>query len=68
MNTNTLRELLLYRYRHALGLILLAVLTVGMLTLNITSLPPGLSANEETSAVASSQIVLDSNFLQSTPI
>lgn len=68
MNTNTLRELLLYRYRHALGLFLLATLTVGLLTLNITSLPPGLSTNEETSAVTSSQIVLDASFLQSTQI
>lgn len=65
MNTNTLRELLLFRYRYAFGYLLLIVITVGLLTLNITGLPPGLSRGEEASAVASNQIALDANFLQS---
>jgi 4-amino-4-deoxy-L-arabinose transferase-like glycosyltransferase len=65
MNTNTLRELLLYRYRYAAGYLLLVIVTIGLLTLKITNLPPGLSRGEEASAIASSQISLDTNFLQS---
>lgn len=68
MNRKTLSELLLYRYRYAIGYLLLFVLTVGLLTLNITTLPPGLSQVEEASAVASNQITLDSTFLQTAQV
>lgn len=64
MNKKTLGELLLYRYRYAIGYLLLVALTLGLLTLNITTLPPGLSKGEEASAVASNQIALDGTFLQ----
>lgn len=54
----------MYRFRYAIGYTVLAIIIVGLLGLNITTLPPGLSRGEESSAVTSSQITLDKNFLQ----
>ena len=59
-------ELTLYRYRHLIGYALLVLATVGLLLLFITKIPAGLSKGEEASALASSQIVFDKNFLDHT--
>lgn len=61
-----INELTLYRYRHLIGYALLVLTTVGLLLLFITKIPAGLSQNEEASALASSQIVFDKNFLDHT--
>lgn len=58
MNIRPVTELTLYRYRYAIGHSLLALLIVGLLTLNFQSLPAGLSTAEQSSALASSQISL----------
>lgn len=59
-------ELTLYRYRHLIGYTALVLATVGLLVLFITKIPAGLSAAEETSALASSSITFDQNFLDKT--
>lgn len=59
-------ELTLYRYRHLIGYTLLVLATVGLLLLFITKIPAGLSQGEEASALASSQIVFDKDFLDHT--
>jgi 4-amino-4-deoxy-L-arabinose transferase-like glycosyltransferase len=59
-------ELTLYRYRHLIGYTTLVLATIGLLILFITNIPDGLSAAEESSALASSQIVFDQNFLSHT--
>ncbi|MGD8373993.1 MAG: glycosyltransferase family 39 protein [Candidatus Woesebacteria bacterium] len=51
-----INELTLYRFRFVFAYILLAILTVGLLILNIQTTPAGLSAAEQASAVASSKI------------
>lgn len=56
MNIRPVTELTLYRYRYAIGHSLLAILIVGLLTLNFQSLPSGLSSAEQESALASSRI------------
>jgi 4-amino-4-deoxy-L-arabinose transferase-like glycosyltransferase len=61
-----LSELTLYRYRHLIGYALLVLATVGLLLLFINKIPAGLSQDEEASALASSQIVFDQNFLDTT--
>ena len=58
-----INELLLYRYRHLIGYSLLVLLSLGLLFLFITKIPAGLSASEEASALASSQITFDQHFL-----
>lgn len=59
-------ELTLYRYRHLIGYGMLVLATVGLLLLFINKIPAGLSQAEEASALASSQIVFDQNFLNNT--
>jgi 4-amino-4-deoxy-L-arabinose transferase-like glycosyltransferase len=59
-------DLTLYRYRHLIGYAMLVLATVGLLLLFITRIPNGLSTGEEASALASSQIVFDQNFLDNT--
>lgn len=59
-------ELSLYRYRYLIGYTTLVLMTVGLLLLFITKIPAGLSQAEEASALASSQIVFDQNFLENT--
>lgn len=59
-------ELTLYRYRHLIGYGFLVLLTIGLLLLFITKIPPGLSSAEEASALQSSQLVFDKEFLNHT--
>lgn len=61
-----INELTLYRYRHLIGYSLLVLLTVGLLCLYISKIPGGLSQAEEASALASSKIVFDKQFLDTT--
>ena len=66
MNIRPLNELFIYRHRYNLGYVLLIIITVGLLTLSFSSLPPGFTKAEETSAVKSAGLVFDKNFLQHT--
>lgn len=56
MNSRFLRELTLYRYRYYIGYGLFVALLVAILTIDVTSIPRGLSDAEMHSAVASNQI------------
>lgn len=59
-------ELTLYRYRHLIGYGMLVLATVGLLLLFINKIPAGLSQAEEASALASSKLVFDQHFLDTT--
>jgi len=59
-------ELTLYRYRHLIGYSFLVLMTIGLLLLFITKIPAGLTSAEESSALASSQLVFDKDFLNHT--
>lgn len=56
MNKKPINELTLYRFRFVFAYIFLAILTVGLLILNIQTTPAGLSTAEQASAVASNKI------------
>jgi hypothetical protein len=58
MKSSFLRELTLYRFRYYIGYGLFAALLVLILTVNVTSIPNGLTDAEMNSAVASNQISL----------
>lgn len=78
MNVRPVSELTLYRYRYAIGHVLLAVLIVGLLFLNFNSLPAGMSQVEQASALQSQQLTFSFSpdnpllgiwqFLQSTNV
>lgn len=61
-----INELTLYRYRYLIGYSLLAILCVGLLLLFIDKIPEGLSHAEEASALTSSQVTFNQNFLSAT--
>lgn len=56
MKSSFLRELTLYRYRYYIGYGLFAALLISILTVDVTTLPRGLTDAEMASAVASNQI------------
>lgn len=56
MKSSFLRELTLYRYRYFIGYGVFAALLIMILSVNLTSVPRGLSDAEMASAVASNQI------------
>lgn len=58
MKSSFLRELTLYRFRYYIGYGLFAALLIAILTVNVTSVPRGLTDAEMASAVASNQINL----------
>jgi 4-amino-4-deoxy-L-arabinose transferase-like glycosyltransferase len=58
MHMRPLTELSLYKYKYRIAYISLAILTVILFFLHVQTLPPGLTANEEISAVQSSRINL----------
>lgn len=58
MNTTPVSELTLYRYRYLIGYTLLVVLSIALLVINFHTLPPGMTASEQASALASSRINL----------
>lgn len=58
MKSSFLRELTLYRFRYYIGYGLFATLLIAILTVDITTVPRGLTDAEMASAVASNQISL----------
>ena len=56
MNSSRLRELTLYRYRYVLGYGLFICLLIGLITVDIGSIPYGVSESEMRSAVASNSL------------
>lgn len=59
MNIQPISEWTLYRYRFVIGYAVLALISLLLLTLFITDIPPGLSLGEQQSVITSSQIVFD---------
>ena len=53
MKQGFLSELFLYRHRYLIGYLLIALLTLGLLVYRIGTIPPGYTAAEQASAVAS---------------
>ncbi len=56
MRISTLKELVLYRYRYALGIILLIAFGVILTTWQLGSIPPGFTKDEMASAVAANNL------------
>lgn len=56
MNGTPVTELTLYRYRYVISYALLVLLAVGLLILNFHTLPPGMTAGEQASALTSAGI------------
>lgn len=56
MKQNLLQQIVLYRYRYVIGYILFLMLLAGLLLLELTSVPQGISSAEMESAVNSSAL------------
>lgn len=67
MHAQPVDDYALYRHRYGFAYTVLAVLTVILLTLNFTSLPPGLSQAEQASALVSSRLNLTFESITAAP-
>jgi hypothetical protein len=59
MNQSFIRQLLLYRFRYIIGSLAIAILLIGLLTLQLHSVPNGFSDDELQSAIQSASTPID---------